>query len=123
MKMLSLAITLAVVCELGTACAMAQTLVLPPTVPQHSQAGDLVGFTMQNAGTATVTTHPVTFGQVFPVGAVAPTASLYARDSDNSQPGRADGCAGHAPRRLRPLRRAHHMVSPARGRQLGQRHA
>ena len=62
--------------------AFSMTLDMPPTVPQPSQSGDLVGFNVQNTGSATLAARVITFGQVFARGAVMPGASLAARDSD-----------------------------------------
>jgi hypothetical protein len=50
-----------------------------PTAPQPSQAGDIVGLSLQNAVSSTEASGYVSFGQVFRIGDVQPSDSLVAR--------------------------------------------
>src|ERR1700730_13778011 len=49
------------------------------TVPQPSQAGDIVGLNLQNPTASTIPSRYVTFSEVFKKGAVQPSGSLIAR--------------------------------------------
>jgi len=94
MKMIAFAAALAIAGGAGGTAA-AQTLVMPPAVPQPSETGDLVGFILQNPGTAASAAHWITFGQVFPIGAVAPTDALAAREGTANRAVQMDVLATH----------------------------
>jgi hypothetical protein len=94
MKTLAVAAILASAMSIGSH-AVAATVVLPPAVPQPSKPGDVVGFVLQNPGTAAAAGEWVTFGQAFPPGAVLPTSTLYARDSDANRQVQMDVLATH----------------------------